>query len=403
MAAVPIPNRITQYRRRLPEIAAWEPIVQLDTDSQLRKRSLSLRYRARSGEKLVKLLGEAYAVVREAGRRTLNMRHFDVQLIGGIAMFHGCIAEMETGEGKTLTATLAMYLRALSGKGAHLATVNDYLAERDAELMKPIYKALGLSIGVVKTQISQDERREAYGSDITYGTAKEFGFDFLRDRLLLRRIGESALGIGGNGAIRADATEKPVQRGMHSVLVDEADSILIDEARTPLIISAVPGEAQQRAVACYRWASSVTDKFEEDEHYEYDHEKKNCELTFSGRQLARTLPKPIEMGPVGLVDIYQYVERAVKVGREFHNHRQYVVHEGEIVIVDEFTGRMAEGRKWSAGIHQAVEAKEGIEVTVETGHAARVTVQDLFRRYKHVCGMTGTASTSAGELKKIYT
>lgn len=258
LAAVPLPNRIMQYRRRLPEIAAWEPIVKLDTDSQLRKRSLSLRYRARSGEKLVKLLGEAYAVVREAGRRTLNMRHFDVQLIGGIAMFHGCIAEMETGEGKTLTATLAMYLRALSGKGAHLATVNDYLAERDAELMKPIYTALGLSIGVVKTQISQDERREAYGSDITYGTAKEFGFDFLRDRLLLRRIGESALGIGGNGAIRADATEKPVQRGMHSVLVDEADSILIDEARTPLIISAVPGEAQQRAVACYRWASSLS-------------------------------------------------------------------------------------------------------------------------------------------------
>ncbi len=399
---LPIGRRIDRCRRRLSEIAAWEPEFQGLNDMQLKKRSLSLRYRARSGESLDRLLGEAYALVREAGRRTLGMRHFDVQLIGGIAMYHGAIAEMETGEGKTLTATLPMSLRALEGRGAHLATVNDYLAKRDADLMAPIYRALGLTVGVIQTGMTQDERRENYGCDVTYGTSKEFGFDFLRDRLLMRRIGETAGGIPGIQATSNDGEERPVQRGMHFVLVDEADSILIDEARTPLIISAIPGEAQQRAVACYRWASEASGQFVEDEHYEYDHEKKSCELTFEGRHLARVIKKPEEMGPVGLVDIYQYIERAIKVAREFHNHRQYVVHDGEIVIVDEFTGRIAEGRKWSAGIHQAVEAQAGVEITVETGHAARVTVQDLFKRYKYICGMTGTASTSARELKKIY-
>ncbi len=399
--AVPIGPKLSRYRRRLPEIAAWEESLKALDDFKLKKQSLSLRYRVRSGESLDRLLGEAYALVREAGRRTKNMRHYDVQILGGIAIFKGAIAEMETGEGKTLTATLPMYLRALEGRGSHLATVNDYLAQRDVDIMRPIYEILGLSCDAIQTGMNQDQRRKAYGSDITYGTSKEFGFDFLRDRLLIRRTGEAATMMGGR-ANTEETGEKPVQRGLHFCLVDEADSILIDEARTPLIISAIPGEAQMRAVACYRWAADNADKFEDEEHYEYDHEKKTCELTFEGRQLARMIPKPEEMGPVGLVDIYQYIERAVKVGREFHNHRQYVVKDGEIVIVDEFTGRIAEGRKWSAGIHQSVEAKEDVEISVETGHAARVTVQDLFRRYKHLCGMTGTARTSAGELKKIY-
>ncbi|HEY6564652.1 MAG TPA: preprotein translocase subunit SecA, partial [Pirellulaceae bacterium] len=262
---------------------------------------------------------------------------------------------------------------------------------------------LGLSVGVALTNADSDARRRGYSSDITYGTAKEFGFDFLRDRLLLRRIGESPV-TWQNVGVEGDAVthESPVHRGMHFAIVDEADSILIDEARTPLIISSIPGEAQQRAVACFRWAAGVASEFHEDSHYEYDNEKRTVELNFAGRQLARLLPKPVELGPVGLVDTYQYIERAVKVAREFHLHQQYVIHDGEIVIVDEFTGRMSEGRKWSGGIHQAVEAKEGIEVTVETGHAARVTVQDLFRRYRYISGMTGTASTSAGELRKIY-
>lgn len=401
---VRLPWRLARWRRQVTEIGRLEPRIQSLTDHQLRKEGLSLQYRARSGEKLEALLVEAYALVREAARRHVNMRHFDVQVLGGIAMFHGSVAEMETGEGKTLTATMPMYLHALIGKGAHLATVNDYLAARDAQSMGPIYEALGLSVGVIQTGMNQNERRAAYKCDVTYGTAKEFGFDFLRDRLLIRRVGEANISFSGNGK-QPDGKQKheqPVQRGMHFALVDEADSILIDEARTPLIISAIPGEAQLRAVACYRWAATVVDQFREDDHYEYDHEKKTVELNFDGRHLARILKKPPEMGPVGLVDIYQYIERAIKVGREFHLHQQYVVKDGEIVIVDEFTGRMAEGRKWSAGIHQAVEAKTGVEVTVETGHAARVTVQDLFRRYDFLAGMTGTAATSARELKKIY-
>ena len=400
---VRLTGRLARWRRTVYEIANLEPKMQALSDPLLRKESLSLQYRARSGEKLETLLPEAFALVREAGRRALNMRHFDVQLLGGIAMFHGSVAEMETGEGKTLTATLPLYLHSLVGKGSHLATVNDYLAARDAELMTPIFRAIGVSVGVIQTGMNQNDRRDAYGCDITYGTAKEFGFDFLRDRLLMRRLGAAALGMDNAGLANAKTShDSPVQRGMHFALVDEADSILIDEARTPLIISALPGEAQMMAVACYQWASEIVDQFEEDEHYDYDHEKKKVELTFEGRQLARVLPKPDEMGPVGFVDIYQYVEQAIKVGREFHLHEQYVVKDGEIVIVDEFTGRMAEGRKWSAGIHQAVEAKQGVEVTVETGHAARVTVQDLFRRYEHLAGMTGTAWTSARELKKIY-
>ena len=403
LPANPLGNKIARWRARLPEITSWEPKCREFSDEQLRKQSLSLRYRARSGEKLDKLLPEAFALVREAGRRSLGMRHFEVQMIGGMAMFHGSIVEMQTGEGKTLTATLPMYLHAIVGKGAHLATVNDYLAKRDAEWMTPIYKALGMTVGIIQTGINQDQRRQAYGSDVCYGTAKEFGFDFLRDRLLLRRLGEEATTWKtGDDAGKKSKSEQPVHRGMHFCLVDEADSILIDEARTPLIISSIPGEAQKRAVACFRWAAEKAQLFTEDEHYDYDHEKRKVDLTFEGRQLTRDLPKPEELGPVGLVDIYEYIERAIKVAREFHLQQQYVIVDGEIVIVDEFTGRIADGRKWSGGIHQAVEAKEGVEVSVETGHAARVTVQDLFRRYKHLAGMTGTARTSASELKKIY-
>jgi preprotein translocase subunit SecA len=285
-----------------------------------------------------------------------------------------------------------------------LATVNDYLARRDAEWMGPIYKALGLSVGVVETQMSQPQRRKAYECDITYGTAKEFGFDFLRDRLLLRRIQEGQTDLLGGmlGQGRGAGNEKPVQREPYFALVDEADSILIDEARTPLIISALPTEEERLAVECYKWSASVINQFVEDEDYEYDHEKRTVELTREGRLKARLLSKPPAMDTVGMVTIYQYLERAILVGREYHLDRQYVVREGEIIIVDEFTGRLAEGRKWRDGIHQAVEAKQGVEVTVATGQAARITIQDFFLRYENLAGMTGTAMGSARELRKIY-
>jgi preprotein translocase subunit SecA len=396
---------LARWSALLPKIASYEEELQGLNQFEMRKRSLSLRYRLRSHEPVERLLPEAYALVREAGRRTLNMRHFDVQMLGGIAMHHRSIAEMQTGEGKTLTATLPLYLAALEGKGAHLATVNDYLARRDADWMRPIYECLGISVGVVEGQMPQAQRRKAYACDITYGTAKEFGFDFLRDRLLLRRIGEGQSDFLGNmlGVTSDSGGEKPVQRTPFFVLVDEADSILIDEARTPLIISALPTEAQLVAVECYKWAASVAREFEEDEHYDYDHERKTIELTPEGRRLVRTLPKPDAMHPVGMFSIYEYIERAIKVDREFFRDRQYVVRDGEVIIVDEFTGRAAEGRKWRSGLHQAVEAAEqDVEVSAESGQAARITVQDYFHLYPNLCGMTGTGITSAAELKKIY-
>jgi preprotein translocase subunit SecA len=373
------------------------------SDHELRKTSLSLRYRARSGESLARLLPEAFALVREAARRHVGMRHFDVQILGGIAMFYRSIVEMQTGEGKTLSATGPMYLHALLGKGACLATVNDYLAQRDAELMGPIYRALGMKVGVVQTQMPQHERREAYQCDVTYGTAKEFGFDFLRDRLLLRRIREGQRDlIGSMMETMAAQDEQPVQREPYFALVDEADSILIDEARTPLIISAMPTEEEKMEVDCYHWAATVVQDFIEDEDFEYDHDKRTVELTRKGRMKARNIAKPEALDQVGLFHIYEYIERAIKVDREFSIDQQYVIRDGEIVIVDEFTGRLAEGRKWREGIHQSVEAKEGVEITVATGQAARVTVQDYFLRFDHLAGMTGTAMASKGELSKIY-
>jgi len=388
----------------IPKIASFEPELEALDDGALRKRSLALRYRAKSMEPLDGLLPEAYALVREAARRRLGMRHFDVQMLGGIAMHFHSIAEMQTGEGKTLTATLPMYLNALDGKGAHLATVNDYLATRDADWMRPVYELLGMSLGVIESQMPQPERQKQYQADIVYGTANEFGFDFLRDRLLLRRIREGQVDVvagmlGGGGSAGGD---KPVQRSANFALVDEADSILIDEARTPLIISALPTEAERAAVECYSWSAGIAKEFEEDEHYEFDHIKQTVELTAPGRQLARRLEKPEVLDKIGMFTIYEFVERSIKVDKVFQLDRQYVIRDGEIVIVDEFTGRLSEGRKWQDGIHQAIEAQEGVEVTVQTGQAARVTIQDFFLRYARLSGMTGTALSSSRELRRIY-
>jgi preprotein translocase subunit SecA len=397
-------HKIQGWLAQLQAVNALEEGRRRLSDSQLRKEALSLKYRVKSGEPASALLPEAYSLVREAGRRSLSMRHYDVQILGGIALFYGCIAEMQTGEGKTLTATLPLVLHSLIGKGAHLATVNDYLAQRDAEWMKPLYESLGIKVGVILTDSTPDQRRAAYHADLTYGTAKEFGFDFLRDRLLLRAAGRSVSDFLGEGSHQrwSNPGDQPVQRGMHFALVDEADSILIDEARTPLIIGSLGDTAREIVIATYRWAASQAAAFQLKEHYTIEEDTRRIELTSRGRALVRSLPRDNEVRLASLLDLYEYIERAIRVLHDYHLDRQYVIREGEIVIVDEFTGRLAEGRKWRDGIHQAVEAKENIEVTVPTGQAARITVQDLMLRYQFLGGMTGTAATSAGEMRRIY-
>src|SRR5688572_11187486 len=326
-------SRLAQWSTYVPRIAALEDGLMQQNDFDLKKMSLSLRYRARSGESLDDLLVEAFALVREAGRRKLNMRHFDVQLLGGAAVHHNSIAEMQTGEGKTLTATLPLYLAALEGKGAHLATVNDYLAKRDADGMRPLYELLGMKVGCIQSQMPQPERRKAYSCDITYGTANEMGFDFLRDRLLKRRISEGQRDLFGAMLGRAGSGhEEPVQGELHFMLVDEADSILIDEARTPLIISALPGEEEEAEAEAYRWAAKMAPQFNEEDHYDYDHKDKTVQLTLVGRRLVRELAKPAAMDRMPLSTIYEHVERAIKVAREMFLDRHYVVRDGEIVI-----------------------------------------------------------------------
>ena len=389
--------------RTVRSIEALAPSMESLNDLAIKRLGRSLAYRAKAGEPIDSLLVESFAVTREAGRRTISMRHYDVQLLAGVALVHGAIVEMQTGEGKTLVATLPLVLYALAGRGAHLATVNDYLARRDAEWMEPIYNTLGLKVGVVESQKDFDSRRNAYASDVTYGTAKEFGFDFLKDRLMGREIaeGRSDLGAMLTGTSTGGGT-KLLQRPFWFALVDEADNVLIDEARTPLIIASPPGDAQAVQQALFRFSATVATTLESAEDFEYDVQKQTCELLGRGRSRVRALERPSELESVSLLEIYEAVERAVRARKAFIRDRQYVVRDGKIVIIDEFTGRAAEGRKWRDGLHQAVEAKEELEATVPSGHAARITIQDLFARWPHLAGMTGTIATSSREIIRTY-
>ena len=332
-------------------------------------------------EALDKILPEAFAVVREAGKRVLNMRHFDVQLIGGIFLHEGHIAEMRTGEGKTLVATLPAYLNALTGRGVHIVTVNDYLAKRDSEWMGRIYKFLGLTVGVVLSNRRDDEfikKKEAYNCDITYGTNNEFGFDYLRDNM-------------------AGSLEQQVQRPVYFAIIDEVDSILIDEARTPLIISG----RLEKSAELYRTMAKVAPQLEKVVDYEIDEKNKNIILTEEGIDKAQEL-----LNVADLFDVQgqyaHYLLQALKAKELFHKDTDYVIKNGEIMIVDEFTGRLMEGRRWSDGLHQAVEAKENVPIQDETQTLASITFQNLFRLYPKLAGMTGTAMTEEAEFGKIY-
>ena len=399
--------------RLVDRIESLEPEMRAIDDARLKRLGRALGYRARSGEATDDLLVETFAATREAGRRTLGMRHFDVQLLAGIALVRGAIVEMQTGEGKTLVATLPLVLYSLAGRGAHLATVNDYLARRDAEWMQPIYEALGLSVGIVESQMEFDARRKAYAKDVTYGTAKEFGFDFLKDRLMQREVQEGRANLGASlTGTASNSGLKPLQRPYWFALVDEADNVLIDEARTPLIISSPEGEAgerERRKVAVFAFARDVAATLEEDKHFEYDQQKRSAELLGVGRSAVRAAQRPPLVESTSMLELYEAVELALRARIAFLRDRQYIVREKEdrsgqeVVIIDEFTGRIAEGRTWRDGLHEAVMVKEHIEVKKgKGGHAARITIQDLFARWPHLAGMTGTIATSAGEIARTY-
>jgi preprotein translocase subunit SecA len=329
------------------------------------------------------------------------MQHFPVQIMGAIAMFEGHIAEMQTGEGKTLTATMTSFLRALPGQGCHVVTVNDYLAKRDAEQMGPVHVRLGLTVGTILENMEPDERRKNYAADITYGTSKEMGFDFLRDRL---RKGASQ-DDGGNQIRRYIRTlqggEEPVQRGHNFALIDEADSILIDEARTPLIIGLTqPNDPS--TVNLFRWSNRATFQLEPRTDYMYEPERRTAWLTDTGCRKVVLMSKPSLLSSMDTERIYSQVEKALTAKHAFERDRDYVIVENKIVIVDEGTGRVMDGRKWQDGLHQAIEAKELVPITAATGEAARITVQSFFRQYTHLAGMTGTGILAQGELKKTY-
>jgi preprotein translocase subunit SecA len=364
---------------RVIEINALEPEMQKLADAEFPLRTIQLKERLAHGATLNEILPEAFALCREAGRRTLNMRHFDVQLIGGMVLHEGKIAEMKTGEGKTLVATLPCFLNALEGKGVHLVTVNDYLAKRDAAWMGPIYRLLGLSVGVIVHDLSDDERRSAYGCDLTYGTNNEFGFDYLRDNM------------------KFDLKDY-VQRPHHYAIVDEVDSILIDEARTPLIISGSSDEATDK----YFRVDKVIPHLVEKEDYEVDEKHRQATPTDSGIAKAEKLLGLENLYDPANIEYNHHFQQALKAHTLFKLDRDYVVKDGEVIIVDEFTGRLMPGRRWSDGLHQAVEAKEGVKIESENQTLATVTFQNYFRMYKKLAGMTGTAETEAAEFEKIY-
>jgi preprotein translocase subunit SecA len=398
-------GRFSRFALLADQVNALEAELERETDQVLKERSRKLRMRARQGESVNGMLVDAFALVREAAKRTIKQRHYDVQLVGGAAIHYRSIAEMETGEGKTLVATLPAFLNALQGKGVHVVTVNDYLAHRDAEWMDPVYTLLGMTVGCIQTGQSDPVRRAAYNCDITYGTSKEFGFDFLRDELKRFQLGGDAhrksfeQAFLGRGASPESAM--PVQRGHHFAMVDEADSILIDEARTPLIIGANNQPTQEEAAAYYG-ADELAATLVRIKDFKYDPVEKKAELTAAGRRKVQTKAGHSSFVTLTVDGLYEYVERALRAQIAYLLDVNYVVVDKEVIIVDEFTGRMMPGRQWQDGLHQAVQAKERLEVTLETITAARVTVQDFFLRYKKLAGMTGTASSDSRELSRVY-
>ncbi len=383
---------VKQYFEQVAVINALEPEMQALSDEQLRAKTEEFKSRFQAGETLDQLLPEAFAVVREGGRRVFQMRHFDVQLIGGMVLNAGKIAEMRTGEGKTLVATLPAYLNALTGKGVHVITVNDYLAKRDAEWMSRLYNFLGLTVGINLSQMPHDAKQQAYAADITYGTNNEFGFDYLRDNMVY-------------------TAEERVQRSLSYALIDEVDSILIDEARTPLIISGQADDSIDLYNQMYGIAAQLVRQTEEEGEGDYwvDEKAQQVILSESGHEHAEQLLEKSGLLAEGAslydaasISLVHHLYASLRAQSLFHKDQHYVVRDGQIVIVDEFTGRMMTGRRWSDGLHQAVEAKEGVTIQKENQTLASITFQNYFRMYGKLSGMTGTADTEAYEFNQIY-
>ncbi|HHW57491.1 MAG TPA: preprotein translocase subunit SecA [Clostridia bacterium] len=365
----PIADKVLSYEDKMAKL----------TDAELRAKTDEFKNRLKDGETLDDILPEAFAVVREAAWRTLKMKHFKVQVIGGIVLHQGRIAEMKTGEGKTLVATLPAYLNALEGKGVHIVTVNDYLAKRDRDWMGKIYEFLGLSVGVILHDMGPEERKKAYAADITYGTNNEFGFDYLRDNMVIYK-------------------EDMVQRGLNYAIVDEVDSILIDEARTPLIISG----AGEKSTDMYKLADRFVRTLRKDEDYVVDEKAKAVSLTEKGVVKAEKFFGIKNLADIENIEISHHINQALKAHAIMKRDIDYVVKDGQVIIVDEFTGRLMFGRRYSEGLHQAIEAKEGVKVERETKTLATITFQNYFRMYKKLAGMTGTAQTEEQEFRAIY-
>jgi preprotein translocase subunit SecA len=372
-------RKIQKLKPIVKKINSLEPQMAALSDQQLSEKTTEFKARLGKGETLDQILPEAFAVVRETSKRILGQRHYDVQLMGGIVLHQGKISEMKTGEGKTLTATLPLYLNALSGKGAHLVTVNEYLAGRDAEWMAPLYNHLGLSVATLKNSMDDNERKEAYNADILYATNSELGFDYLRDNMKFR-------------------LSDYVQRDLNYAIVDEVDSILIDEARTPLIISGASADSSK----LYIKADKIIKQLQKNIDFEVDEKTRQAQLTEAGNDKVEAAWGVKNLYNAENLDLLHHTNQALRANALFHKDVEYVVRDGEVLIVDEFTGRILGGRRYSDGLHQAIEAKEGVKIEQETQTLASITLQNFFRLYKKLAGMTGTALTEAEEFYNIY-
>ncbi len=401
----PTQRRLAYAALQLSAIRYWEKEGSKLSDADILKRGAQLRGRARGGESLDKLLPEVFGLVCVSAWRAVRMRPFDVQLAAGVVLHNGALAEVATGEGKTLIATLPSALNALQGKGVHVTTVNDYLATRDGEWTSQIYRGLGINVGILYQKMTDDSRKEAYKADITYGTASEFGFDFLRDRLKLKSGSNQAVPFWAawtsKGPSLKDRDPK-VQREHHYALVDEADNVFVDEARTPLIIGMPSRPASEAEQVVYHWADSLAKKMARNEHFYLDEKKQKVELTELGRQLARYSKPPVGPHSHAMDKLHEHIERAVQAHHRFRLDQHYLIEEGKIVIIDDATGRRMPDRHWQDGLHQAVEAKEKVQVTKSSDHAAQVTYQSYFRLYKKLSGMTGTAAQNWLEIRRVY-